>query len=185
MNSEQLQLIEQKYGKLIHKIGHQISGDGAISAHDDNVQDLWIAAMEAIRGYERKEGKTFEEFWGTTGFDKYFKTCLWNAKNSKGSRMTKRFNITKGTVSIQDHEDIINVQDESAPSEEYQQFFDDLPTTLSPMHKDVVKAIVESPDCITEGGRVNIRALANHLGKSWGTTKKLVSEIGEKIQNNL
>lgn len=185
MNSEQLQLIEKKYGKLIHKIGHQISGDTAISEHDDNVQDLWIAAMEAIRGYERKEGKPFEEFWGTTGFDKYFKTCLWNTKNSKGARMTKRFNVTKGTVSIQEHEEIIHIEDETAASDSYERFYEDLPLNLTDTQHMVVKAIVESPDCITEGGRVNITALAQTIGKGWGSTKRIVDDLGQKIQNNL
>ena len=55
MNDEQMELIEDKYGKLIHKIGHWISGDAAISSHQDNTQDIWIAAMEAIKGYEKKE----------------------------------------------------------------------------------------------------------------------------------
>ena len=53
MNDKQLELIEEKYGRLIHKIGHWISGDNAIASHDDNTQDIWIAAMEAIRGYEK------------------------------------------------------------------------------------------------------------------------------------
>ena len=85
MNSEQLQLIEKRYGNLIHMIGHNISGD-RMRDHDDNTQDLWIAVMDAIKGYERKEGKTFDEFCNDKGFDKYLKTCLWNLKNSTGAR---------------------------------------------------------------------------------------------------
>lgn len=185
MNSEQLQLIEKKYGKLIHKISHQISGDSAISDHDDNVQDLWISAMEAIRGYQRKEGKPFEEFWGTVGFDKYLKTCLWNTKNSKGARMTKRFNITKGTVSIQEHEEILHIEDGSNPADTYDKFYEDLPMSLSDTQKQIVQAVVESPDCITEGGRINVTSLSQTIGKGWGTTKQLVQELGEKLQNNL
>ena len=65
MNERQLELITEKYGKLIHKIGHWISGDNAIASHEDNTQDIWIAAMEAIRGYAKKENQTFVQFWGT------------------------------------------------------------------------------------------------------------------------
>ena len=111
MNDEQMELIENKYGKLIHKIGHWISGDAAISSHQDNTQDIWIAAMEAIKGYEKKENLKFEEFWGSKGFDKYIKTCLWNVKNSKGARITKRMPLTKGTVSIVDNEEVLSLQD--------------------------------------------------------------------------
>ena len=82
MNDKQLELIEQKYGKLIHKIGHWISGDNAIASHDDNTQDIWIAAMEAIRGYGKKENQTFDQFWGSVGFDKYLKTCLQMQDNT-------------------------------------------------------------------------------------------------------
>jgi hypothetical protein len=183
MNSEQLQLIEKKYGKLIHKIGHNISGDTALCDHGDNTQDLWIAAMDAIRGYERKEGKPFEQFWDTKGFDKYFKTCLWNLKNSKGARITKRNNLTN-TVSVDEHEEILQVEETSVPSHAFDHMYDDLPTSLSDHEADVIKMLVESPDYITEDGRVNIQALSKGLGKGWGTTRKLLNRIGEKIQNN-
>ena len=53
MNDKQLELIEQKYGKLIHKIAHWISADTAISSHDVNTLEIWIAALEGIRGYEK------------------------------------------------------------------------------------------------------------------------------------
>ena len=142
--------------------------------------------MEAIRGYERKEGKPFEEFWGTTGFDKYFKTCLWNTKNSKGARMTKRFNVTKGTVSIQEHEEIIHIEDETAASDSYERFYEDLPLNLTDTQHMVCKSYRGGvPDCITEGGRVNITALAQTIGKGWGSTKRIVDDLGQKIQNNL
>ena len=44
--------------------------------YDDNLQDLRLAAMEAVAGFARKEDKEFEDFWGTDGFNKYIKTSL-------------------------------------------------------------------------------------------------------------
>ena len=55
MNQQQFELVQQKYGKLIHKIGHWISGDAAISSHEDNTQDIWIAAMEASTDLQIKD----------------------------------------------------------------------------------------------------------------------------------
>jgi len=52
MNQEQYQFIQEKYGNLIHMIAQKINGDVARCDPDDNVQDLWISALEAIRGYE-------------------------------------------------------------------------------------------------------------------------------------
>ena len=98
LTDQQVELIEEKYGKLIHKISNWISGDNMISSHDDNVQDLWLAVMEAVRGYSKKENQVFEEFWGSRGFDKYLKTCLWNLKNNKGAKITKKYPVTKNTT---------------------------------------------------------------------------------------
>jgi hypothetical protein len=185
MNSNQMKLIEAKYGNLIHKIGHHISGDAAICDHDDNTQDLWIAVMDAIRGYERKEGKPFEEFYNERGFDKYIKTCLWNLKNSKGARITKRSNLNNGTVSVENNEEILHIEETSMSTEIYDQMLDDLPTNMTDHEVEVIKMLVESPDYITEDGRVNIQALSRSLDKGWGTTRRIVSRIGDKIKNSL
>jgi hypothetical protein len=183
MNSEQLQLIEQRYGNLIHMIGHHISGD-RMRDHDDNTQDLWISVMDAIKGYERKEGKTFDEFCNDRGFDKYLKTCLWNLKNSTGARITKRSKLNN-PVSVQEHEEILHVEETNIPSNAFEAMYDDLPMNLTEEENRVIRMLVESPAYLTEEGRVNIQALSRSLDKGWGTTRRLVSRIGEKIQNNL
>lgn len=185
MNDQQLQLIQKKYGNLIHKIGHSISGDVAICDHDDNTQDLWIAVMDAIRGYERKEGKPFEQFCNDKGFDKYLKTCLWNLKNSKGARLTKRQNINRDAMPIDSNEEIIHVEDNSVNESYFDMFFDDLPSSLSDDERNIIRSLVDSPDFVCENGRINIKALSSKLNKGWGTTRKIVDRIGEKIKNNL
>ena len=185
MNDKQMELIEEKYGKLIHKIGHWISGDNAIAGHDDNTQDIWIAAMEAIRGYSKKENQTFDEFWGSKGFDKYIKTCLWNVKNSKGAKITKKYPLTKGTVNIVDNEEVLNLEDPYSFSAESDILFEELPILLNQEQREVVRLIVEDPQYIKPSGKANINALARDLGKSWNEVSKVIKEIAEKIGNQL
>jgi len=184
MNSNQLQLIEEKYGKLIHKIGHWISGDEAISSHDDNTQDIWIAAMEAIRGYEKKEGIPFEEFWGTKGFDKYIKTCLWNVKNSKGSKISKRYGITRNTVEIVGNEEVLDMEDPTF-SPESDMFIEDLQGILNDDQKTIVRCILQDPSTLKESGKININLIAKKLDRSWNEVSILVKDLGRKISNEL
>lgn len=185
MNQQQFELIQQKYGKLIHKIGHWISGDAAISSHEDNTQDIWIAAMEAIRGYEKKENLTFDQFWNTTGFDKYIKTCLWNIKNSKGAKITKKFGITRNTVDISDNEEVLHMADPSMVSPETEVFLEELPGILDADETQIVSLILEDPQYIKPSGKVNINALADASGKSWNDVSNILKEIGRKIGNTL
>ena len=185
MNDKQLELIEEKYGKLIHKIGHWISGDNAISSHDDNTQDIWIAAMEAIRGYEKKEKIPFDEFWGTRGFDKYIKTCLWNVKNSKGAKITKKFAITRNTVDIVDNEEVLQREDPSLTCPETDIFIEEIQPMLNPDQQRLVRAILEDPTYIKPSGKVNINSLARTVGKSWNEVNLLLKDLGRKIGNEL
>jgi len=180
-----MELIEKKYGRLIHKIGHWISGDNAIAGHDDNTQDIWIAAMEAIRGYSKKENQTFDEFWGSTGFDKYIKTCLWNVKNSKGAKITKKYPLTKGTVNIVDNEEVLNLEDPYSFSAESDILFEELPVLLNEEQREIVRRIVEDPQYIKPSGKANINAIARDMGKSWNEISKIIKEIAEKIGNQL
>ena len=185
MNDQQLELIEKKYGKLIHKIGHWISGDNAIAGHEDNTQDIWIAAMEAIRGYEKKENQTFEQFWGSKGFDKYLKTCLWNVKNSKGAKITKKYPITKGTVNVWDNIEVLNRVDDSQTTPETEIFIEELKEILNPDQSFVIKCVLDDPRFIKPSGKVNINALALKMGKTWNEVSQLISEVGIKIGNDL
>lgn len=185
MNDKQLQLIEEKYGRLIHKIGHYISGDNVISGHDDNTQDIWIAVMEAIRGYSKKENQTFEQFWGSVGFDKYLKTCLWNVKNSKGAKITKKFPITRGTVDVVGNEEVLNREDKSLISPETEVYIKEINEILTEDQAKVIRCILDDPKYIKSCGKVSIHALAKEIGKPWKEINDLVGQIGIKIGNDL
>ena len=54
ITEEQWELIDEKYGMLMAKICHKISGDKALCSYDDNLQDLRMDAMDAVDGYERQ-----------------------------------------------------------------------------------------------------------------------------------
>lgn len=185
MNDKQMQLIEEKYGRLIHKIGHYISGDNAISSHDDNTQDIWIAAMEAIRGYAKKENQTFEQFWGSVGFDKYLKTCLWNVKNSKGAKITKKFPITRGTVDVVGNEEVLQREDNSLIAPETEVYIKEINEILTEDQAKLVRCILDDPKYIKSSGKVSINALAKEVGKPWKEVHDLVNQIGIKIGNDL
>ena len=185
MNDQQMELIEKKYGKLIHKIGHWISGDNAISSHADNTQDIWMAAMEAIRGYEKKESQTFDEFWGSKGFDKYLKTCLWNVKNSKGAKLTKKYPITKGTGDVVGNEEVLQREDKSLIAPETEMYIKEINEILTKDQSQVVRCILDDPKYIKPSGKVNKNALAKELDKTWNEVNAIISQIGNKIENDL
>jgi len=185
MDDKQLELIEEKYGRLIHKIGHWISGDRAIASHADNTQDIWIAAMDAIRGYEKKENMPFAEFWGSKGFDKYLKTCLWNVKNSKGAKITKKYPITKGTVDVATNEEVLQREDRSVIAPETEMYLKEINELLTKDQAQVVRSLLDDPTYIKPSGKVNINKLAREMGKTWNEVNTLINQIGNKIENDL
>ena len=186
LTHEQWTKIDAKYGRLMYKISHQISGDGAICSIDDNLQDLRIAAMEAVAGFEKQNaganGK-FDEFWGSKGFDQYIKTCLWTKKNNKGARITKQYPITKGTVST-DKEEVLNIVDKSAdPS--FQVMLDDFNINLSAEQKSVISMLVNDPKLIKPSGKVNVKRVSETMECSWLEADKIIKSISKSLGNDL
>jgi hypothetical protein len=185
ISEQQRQLIEKKYGKLIHKIGHNISGDIAVSSHEDNVQDLWMAALDAVRGFAKKEKLNFEDFWGTVAFDKYIKTCLWHLKNSKGARITKRYPLTKNTVDIVDNNEVLNLEDPLGFLGESNARMEEIPSLLTEEQNEILNVLVTDPTYIKPSGKVNVLALAKHLGKSWYEVRGVLDEMAQQLENEL
>ena len=166
VTNEQWELIEEKYGRLISKICHNISGDKAIANYDDNLQDLRLAAMEAVAGFARKENKVFEDFWGTEGFNKYIKTCLWNLKNKKGANITKRYPVTKNTVDVNEYSDKISYK-------------------FSDTQKIVVETITKDPTLLKPNGKVNIKKVGEQLDLPWLEVRNVLVSLSETLQNKL
>jgi len=183
---QQWELLLEKYEKLLWKIAHNISGDNAISSLEDNYQDLCIAAMDAIRGFEKKEGRKFDEFWGEKGFDKYIKTCLWNLKNSKGAKITKRYPITRKTVSTYDNDEILEVPSGTgAMAIENSVFVREMKKLLTEEQSFVVTTLIQDPSMVKPNGKVNISKLSKKLDLSWGETSRLVESVASLMRNDL
>tara|TARA_R110000782_G_scaffold102791_7_gene190227 strand:+ start:9344 stop:9910 length:567 start_codon:yes stop_codon:yes gene_type:complete len=186
LTSEQWEKVDDKYSKLMYKICYRISGDNAISSFDDNLQDMRLAAMEAVIGFEKQnEGANgkFDDFWGTKGFDQYIKTCLWTKKNNKGAKITKKWPITKGTVST-DKEEVLNLEDASASPYDTL-FIEEFSEMLDGQQKEVINFVVQDPTLIKTSGKFNIARLSEKMGISMFKTKNIVEKLANYLENDL
>ena len=186
LTEEQWNKINKKYGNLMYKISHQISGDTATASFDDNLQDIRMAAMEAVIGFEKQNdgaNGSFEEFWGTKGFDQYIKTCMWTKKNNKGAKITKKAPILKGTVST-DKEDILEIE-EFVSDPDAALFLEEMSYILTPLQQQMVTLVVQDPSLIKPSGKINVKRLAEILDLTWFEADKQVKGIGALMENEL
>jgi len=185
VNDEQWSLIHDKYSNLMWKISHNISGDAAISSPEDNYADLQVAALEAVAGFQKKTGKDFDEFWGEKLFDQYMKTCLWNLKNNKGARITKKYPLTKHTVDLVEYEEALDLQSVEHISLENNVFLDDIGYILSEPQRKILNIIAQDPTMIKPNGKINKSKLAREMGKPWKEIHVILKDMGTIIGNEL
>jgi|TARA_R110001599_G_C12102919_1_gene647202 hypothetical protein len=185
ITNDQWELIDEKYGKLLTTICTRISGDMAIATFDDNLQDLRIAALDAVQGFAKKEGKSFSEFWGTSGFNKYMKTCLWNLKNKKGARISKRYNINKNTVDITEFSEILVSNDHDSSGVSTESVFDQVRASFSEDQRDAINIMSKHPEYIKPNGKVNVSKLSTELGYCVAKTRKIMDEIRNKLKMSI
>lgn len=169
MNQDQYDFIQQKYGNLIYMIAQRISGDTATAEFEDNVQDLWIAALESIKWFESQDGGKngkFEDFKSTKGFDQYIKTCLWHRKGKKGTNITKKLKITNGlsidgNLPNQDDQLLFDIADPKVVNfSASDDVIEDIRVQLTQSEREVVRHILDHPDCMKDNGTVNISQIA-------------------------
>ena len=187
LSSDQWDKIDKKYGKLMYKISHQISGDDkATSSFDDNLQDIRLAAMEAVLGFEKQNdganGK-FDDFWGTKGFDQYIKTCMWTKKNNKGAKITKKAPILRGTVST-DKEEILEIE-ECAGDPEAAMMLEEISYHLTPTQQQIITMVVQDPTLIKPSGKLNVKQISETLRLTWFETDKHIKSLSEVLENEL
>jgi len=194
ISNEQWDLIIDQYGGLIWKIAHRISGDNATASLEDNYQDLCIAAMDAIRGFEKKVGKKFDEFFkqGKLGglFNQYLKTCLWNHKNNKGARIVKRYNLTKYSVSLDpkmERNPKVSFRCRVPHGRQVEDsiFIGDMKELLGDEQSAILKAILDNPKCVKEGGTVNGAELCRVTGLSPYRVRRAVRDIEDIINRDV
>lgn len=172
LTNEQWELYLVKYKNLMWTISHRISGDAVIANIEDNFSDLCVAALESMRGYQNKTGKTFDEYFGTELFDKYTKTVLWNSKNKKGKNITKKRNLRLAMKNFSTiSED--NFAEEIAQCEDRHDFiFRDQFKELDSNTRNVVEAIVTGEP--TDKGSMPVSRIMDRTGLS-------VYKIGQSI----
>ena len=186
LSNEQWNKIDKKYGKLMYKISHQISGDTAIAACEDNLKDIKLAAMEAVAGFTKQNGGSngdFEEFWGTKGFDQYIKTCMWTKKNNKGAKITKKAPILKGTVST-DKEEVLQIA-ECAGDHEAAILLEEISYLLTPSQQEIVTMVVQDPTMVKPSGKMNVKKISEALDMTWFETDKQIKHLSLMLENEL
>jgi len=182
LSNEQWEKIDEKYNGLLWTISHRISGDRALASLEDNFSDLQIAALEAVSGFQKKTGKTFDEFWGSKLFDQYIKTCLWNFKNNKGMRISKRYNITRDMVSISEHEEVLKIENENGTEFDFEFFLEELSSEFTEEQKEVLDVLVRCPSGVKRNGTVNKSKISKKLNKSWAEIDRVMTSLEAVLQ---
>lgn len=180
ITQDQWKFLEDKYGMLMAKICHKISGDKAICSFEDNLQDLKVAALEAVAGYTRQNdgaNGTFDEFHKTRGFDKYFKTCLWNAKNNKGANITKKANVLKYNVSLDGNPEVMALENPDSYKAENTALIDDLIKMSGEVESRIIKLIIKDHTLIKRNGKINISKIANSLDMPRHEAERIVKQM--------
>ena len=185
ISSEQWIKYEEKYGRLMHKISSNISGDDAIASPDDNYGDLCVAALESIKGFQKKTGQNFDEMFGSKLFDQYTKTCLWHMKGSKGAKITRKYPVTKHTIPLHDYPGIFTLVEKESCAVMLEEFFETVSSRFSPIEKRVVSEVSSDPTLVNVKGRVLISRVAKKLGTSSYFVKKSLKSLENKIGNIL
>lgn len=186
LTEKEFSFLREKYEKLMYKISRRISGDKAIASIDDNMQDLWIALMEAVGGFEKQNNGangSIEEFINTEGFNKYLKTCLWHTKSSKGKAITKKAPILENTVDVFEFHEALGLAEEQAPVAEFNLSHEQFKGKLTSDENAIVQAVLSDPNLIWESGKVNVTALSKTIGKPGHQIRKILAEMSVKLKN--
>jgi len=186
MTEDQWNKINKKYGMLMYKISHQISGDTATANFDDNLQDIRMAAMEAVAGFEKQNdganGK-FDDFWGSKGFDRYIKTCLWTKKNNKGAKITKKSSILKGTVSTE-MEEVLQME-ECTGDPDVAIALEEIAFYLTPIQQELISMVVQDPTLVKPNGKINVKKVSENLNTTWFEADKQIKHLSAILENEL
>tara|TARA_R110002051_G_scaffold297875_1_gene364456 strand:+ start:192 stop:749 length:558 start_codon:yes stop_codon:yes gene_type:complete len=180
VSAEQWDKIDGKYNGLLWTISHRISGDRALASLEDNHADLQIVALEAVAGFQKKTGRTFDEFWGDKLFDQYIKTCFWNFKNNKGGKIAQRYNINRDVVSTSQNEEVLKLESKNGSQFDFNYFLEDISAQFDEEQREVLEALVRCPSCVKVNGSVNISKVAKKVNKGWQQTSDLVDGL-EKV----
>lgn len=186
LTEDQWNKFHSEFGDLIHYISRRISGDKMICSHEDNVSDLQLIALEATAYYLKKVSTTFDEAIGTKEYQSYIKTSLWNMKNKKGAKISRRKG--KCTMFSLDY-DITGegspntgqwaVDTKSVSSIQSGEYLADqlLPDQVDPNVAKVLKVIVNDPSTVDGQGRLVITKVREASGLSIHFNDKAITSL--------
>jgi hypothetical protein len=202
INDEQWKKVYDKYKNLIYTVCHRISGDSALCTVEDLEADLNIIALESIETYGRKNNVSFDEFFDTPTFHKYIKTCLWNYKNSKGAKITKKrmvldynranfdvegnslrvFKAKKGLKRQFETDALWSIEDKkNSGSCNLETEVKDFLFSLSEEEKKIVSIIVEDPNLVKANGKINRLAICQKENKPWKEIDRQLNSLSKKL----
>ena len=179
------ELYQDKFGDLISFIAQRITGDPMCCDYEENVQDLYIAAINSINGYYKKNKITtadmaVSEVIECPLFKQYTKTVLWNAKNYKGNKATKYKNFMPASIDMIDNKDDLVVDDTN-------KIVDSDDEVFNYFHKSLIRTRGSTigtgshPNCVRENGTINYNALSRAAGKSFYIVKNRFESIRSKL----
>tara|TARA_R110000851_G_scaffold229758_4_gene382489 strand:+ start:4787 stop:5359 length:573 start_codon:yes stop_codon:yes gene_type:complete len=185
LTNTQWELYTAQYGGLIHTIAKKISGDNMLASYEDNVQDLNLAAVESVVGYERLTGEGFDEAFGTKTFDQYTKTVLWNRKAKKGIALTKKMPFRSKMKTIIDNEGKdFEIEDPGSASGYSGVILDRVFEDADEDVTKVINAILSDPTVVTVEGKLKNGSIGRIASMSpWRVSDALV-KIKRTLEKN-
>jgi len=178
LTDEQWALYEGRYGKLMWRISHMISGDHMLASLEDNYSDLCMAALESINGFHKKTGKSFDEMVKMKLFDQYTKTCLWTAKARKGIKLTQKMNFRNKHISLSDDIAYLEIKDSSSSASFRTIDALDTLNSLGDSAKPIIDAINSNDKIISSEGKIKIKPLSKALDKTVEKTNVMLNKLG-------
>ena len=118
-----------------------------------------------------------QEFHTTTGFDRYFKTCLWNAKNNKGANITKKAAVVKNKVSLHGNPEVMAMENPDSFKSENSMLLDDLIQLSGETESKIIRMVVNDHTLIKRNGKINISKVADALELPRHEAEKIVKEL--------
>ena len=185
ITSSQWEKVSDKYESLIYTICHNISGDPHLCTVSDLQADLQIIALEAIETYSRKTNQTFDEFFETEIFGKYLKTCLWNYKNNRGAKITKKRKIRNmpSIDALFSEEDFNTLEVFTDPKsfgdESIVLQVEEFKASLNDNQKQIISVVVNNPELIKPNGKINRLELSVMTKKPYPVVNKDIKDISK------
>jgi hypothetical protein len=200
--------LNELYGNLVKFASWKISGDIGASV-EDYIQELNMVLIHAAESYLKKLKKdtgnehTFEQVFEskelTSNLGKWVKTCIWNAKNTIGKKISLRrdfFNsmmtgqketthsidsMVDGRINNPNFEILSHyektIPDPKSSNGVSEVLINSTLTDLPPLEAKIIKCIVDNDDVLLGNGTINTAAVAKIIGVEFYDAAKAITRI--------